>query len=706
MVSPAITTGRLTRSRAAELGIEPIPAQELPGRRPGGARSAAPAIPSVDHDDRLVSEREPLPDTAREPVSVPVSQPQMGNPTPLPQPAAMPATGALASEDPANRASPAVLTTQLTELNRLLSRVAAQRELCPTFATPSHPTPRYYAQGDVEERLESRVARLSADIEARVITQVQDKLAKEHSRYHEELMGENGALQRRLDAAETELSQLKQRLLVQTSLLREVQQEVFRSQALPRKAEHKAVSSSRRQAKKDQSSASDDDEFHTAQDRVVKQRLQYSSDNSDESRPSRGDFRLRLGPKQRGLSELQCSDRLFQPIISYRKYRLRITDQVIDDQITANTGLNIRRLDHTMKNRKFSGSEPLRVLNFLNLFKAQCDSNGISEGGALLLLPNFLDGEAYELFMSNQDLGEECTGGFATYPEAVQFLLRTYAREAYIETAVEEFDRLAQKSDETELDYSRRLREANRKLGSAYPEEELIRRFIRGLDPTIKPLLARAARTKPFNSLISAAEYAATHGDSHRAHRATMKPVSPRAERSILRSGGRGVTAIETDAVNLLETRNDLQTLGESDQGTQLALADAFAAGMQFTQPDIDVNAVVHGEHSRLPSFARPTRQQKPGWVDHDAPNAICFECFAKGHIRPSCPHLARQRDMETETKFQRLRENNFCLLQEKDRDVLRSQKRNPFAPSEPPTRPPSVSFSNEKTPLEEESKN
>lgn len=72
-------------------------------------------------------------------------------------------------------------------------------------------------------------------------------------------------------------------------------------------------------------------------------------------------------PKQRGVKELHCADRIFNPVISYRRYRLRMNDQVINEQIAASYGLKRRRLDHFLKDLRFSGACTLSILSFLRV---------------------------------------------------------------------------------------------------------------------------------------------------------------------------------------------------------------------------------------------------------------------------------------------------------------------------------------------------
>ena len=158
-----------------------------------------------------------------------------------------------------------------------------------------------------------------------------------------------------------------------------------------------------------------------------------------------------LGPRAAGLVEIQPSEPLFQKAVSYRRYRLIRTNPDISDAVLAKTGDHYKKLKHVLGSSKFDGRDPISVIPFLSAYKKQCDRNNVAEGAALVLLPNFLKGEAKESFEANFELGEVGGGGFHTYPGAVQYLLHMYATDANIERVVEELDAMRQREDETEL---------------------------------------------------------------------------------------------------------------------------------------------------------------------------------------------------------------------------------------------------------------
>ena len=166
----------------------------------------------------------------------------------------------------------------------------------------------------------------------------------------------------------------------------------------------------------------------------------------------------------------------------------------------------------------------------MGMFKTQSDKNAISEGAALLLLPDFLIGDAEQVYQNELELGDEGVGGIISYFHAVQFIMRRYEADRYIERAVQEFENIRQKDEEDETAYSRRLRSKAKCFGGVYSDADLITRLIPGMDPARKPLLPaepnyglRICRTS-----YDVVERAAGLGDSQRAmvYRATRRQKS------------------------------------------------------------------------------------------------------------------------------------------------------------------------------------
>ena len=177
--------------------------------------------------------------------------------------------------------------------------------------------------------------------------------------------------------------------------------------------------------------------------------------NQDETPSRRHSWK---GPRKRGLEENRTAHDDFRHALSYRTYRLQNTDSTQDRDVFANSYKQRRHIKATMRDAKFDGSKHIEALSFLRMFKTQCDKNAISEGAALLLLPVFLVGHAEQLYRNELELRDEGVGGITSYSHAVQFILRRYAADRYIDGAVEEFENVRLKDDEDETAYVRRLR--------------------------------------------------------------------------------------------------------------------------------------------------------------------------------------------------------------------------------------------------------
>lgn len=99
-----------------------------------------------------------------------------------------------------------------------------------------------------------------------------------------------------------------------------------------------------------------------------------------------------------------------------------------------------------------------------------------------------LTGDAYELF---NKLTEDGDGeiGFTTFPGALDFFLRTYAQNKYLEAAVERIDNITQSKTETPRQFYRRLMDEARDLNGALSQHELMTKFPRGLNRSVREIL-------------------------------------------------------------------------------------------------------------------------------------------------------------------------------------------------------------------------
>ena len=93
------------------------------------------------------------------------------------------------------------------------------------------------------------------------------------------------------------------------------------------------------------------------------------------------------GPRHEGLKGLRTSNPLYRKLVSYRHYRLKFTDQERTGRETSKVKDHVRRLELTLKDEAFDGSDPIRVLFFLNAFVTEADVMEMTEAQAFIALP-------------------------------------------------------------------------------------------------------------------------------------------------------------------------------------------------------------------------------------------------------------------------------------------------------------------------------
>ena len=121
-----------------------------------------------------------------------------------------------------------------------------------------------------------------------------------------------------------------------------------------------------------------------------------------------------------------------------------------------------KKLEVQMKNRTFDGNDQITVLGFLAKFRDACDINHLSEGVAMWCFQFFLSGQAEALLQSRLAGGSmavdvEQEDLLRTYPQVVNFLLRTYATDEIIAEAYSDVMSFKQTSAMTEEQYSNLL---------------------------------------------------------------------------------------------------------------------------------------------------------------------------------------------------------------------------------------------------------
>jgi hypothetical protein len=152
----------------------------------------------------------------------------------------------------------------------------------------------------------------------------------------------------------------------------------------------------------------------------------------------------------------ECHDSIFSAVLDYQYYRLNKRS----GHYTAQTASRIARWKRHIKasfELRFSGADPLAILQFLGAFVDATTSTGIRQGAAMFILRSFLDRPAREDFNANRP--QAC-------PLAVNWLIETFAPVESLASEYKRISNLQQGQHETPRDFILKVRTAASRLGS------------------------------------------------------------------------------------------------------------------------------------------------------------------------------------------------------------------------------------------------
>lgn len=107
------------------------------------------------------------------------------------------------------------------------------------------------------------------------------------------------------------------------------------------------------------------------------------------------------------------------------------------------------------------------------------------------MLPEFLAGIALKQFTVVSQTGGTHQGKVRVWPEAVQWLLRSFATDEALRQAEFNLRSIQQRPGEDEMDYYVRVTDASNRCGNFHNMDEQMTMFIEGLDPCFKTLVSQ-----------------------------------------------------------------------------------------------------------------------------------------------------------------------------------------------------------------------
>ncbi|GAB0495567.1 hypothetical protein MMPV_006869 [Pyropia vietnamensis] len=183
------------------------------------------------------------------------------------------------------------------------------------------------------------------------------------------------------------------------------------------------------------------------------------------------------------LAPIQCSDDRFAAVLSYETYRLRNKKAKYGSAEARKMGRKTRDMKHSFAGYPpFRGKEPLRIFAWLRKFVKACNDNDVTEGMALYAAPHFMTGDAEVRYtrVLPDSAGTASGAKVDSYPEAVNWLLLTYAEPHTLALAQDTFSRAIKEPDEPVEAFASRLRALSELCGNIHSEGTMKQQLIQG----------------------------------------------------------------------------------------------------------------------------------------------------------------------------------------------------------------------------------
>ena len=441
----------------------------------------------------------------------------------------------------------------------------------------------------------------------------------------------------------------------------------------------KSRKSRRRSDHSDQSSSESDsdDSLSDSEDTSSHGTSSDDSDSSNETRMTR-DMRAisgrKRGPAHKGLKVIRPTNPLFRKVLNYQFYRLRNRRLTRSSLETGKVKDHLKRLELTFRGKHFNGDDPVSVFGFLADLVVECDILAMSEGQAYVALPHLLRGSAEEHFKSVRSMGRSDDGGVRCWPEAVQYLLRTYATPSHLREALSSLRDTRQRDNEDERSFSTRLSKAVARCGHVHSREEKITLYVDGLSPTIKSLVSRYHEKRRRATFLDVVQYAEIEGDAYRERARALGPRAPAKLSALPTRDNQRPTRASAMLMDTPEGSSFADT--QSRAGDAMLLADAGGSSIptsslptdtasEQTQLEPDPALSMYGRnrppHDKgrvtfQPSGGRPpqpgprptsgARAPQSGGASPAPPSRgiICHVCYVRDkHIAPQCDLSLRE---------------------------------------------------------------
>ena len=137
-------------------------------------------------------------------------------------------------------------------------------------------------------------------------------------------------------------------------------------------------------------------------------------------------------------------------MVDYRHYRLHdMTARAPDEDLNHLIKMKERAENNHHALKKIDGSDPIRLIEFLSVFKRAMDGMGKDEGVAVRVVSYFLEDELENAYDSHMTIDCASTDGqdTTTWPHLVHMLLDNFISDDFLQEAYDEVTRAIQADD-------------------------------------------------------------------------------------------------------------------------------------------------------------------------------------------------------------------------------------------------------------------
>lgn len=190
-------------------------------------------------------------------------------------------------------------------------------------------------------------------------------------------------------------------------------------------------------------------------------------------------------------------------VLSVERYRLRNRLPTMTERESSSLTTTSNQLRPRMEGAYFGGDPPLSVIKYLSQLSRVSIQSQLSEAVVFWIMEDFLLAPAKETFRHQ---------GLRSYPEAVHWLLSSYASESSLEVALRNLTLSQQSPTETVRSFSLRLQLVVGQVGDLISPAELKTIFTNGLKDQVRSFFlanqspVELEQSTPFSVLVTRAE--------------------------------------------------------------------------------------------------------------------------------------------------------------------------------------------------------